>query len=691
MGSINNKGYIRSNVNQYPTPDIDTSLTFQSIQGNTIDQLSVTLKADIGSVVTINFGDGRGNLSVLSDGHDNTYVSIYSQNNTSYNVVLSGHLFGLTKFAIESEPTVSLYIDDFKTNNVGLKTLDLKGMTGSITGSVDNLPPSLIYLRLDSVGNLLTGSIDNLSKSLYFSYLISHPLIIGSLNNLSQYLAILSVVDCPSIGGNINGFGEDMRVIYLKNLAETITGTLESLPNKRMKTLVLQNLGTGISGNINSLLNTEKIYYGGLSYIVISPTNSTNSFTGSLTTFNTNQSMLPDAEVYPSSAYWAAIYRLEFVNLGENVTGQLDSIRPILPLNKSIPYMTYLIPDIAAESGIIIKNSGTMTYEGGALPIFGSVPVTIWCGLGTAQLDAFIIEFASKSTTAINYDKFDLSGNNEGHSVASNSAITKMGGEYRNVFLNDEVGTINFDINLGFTATALTNSIILNFNRRFKKVGIDWGDGVIDYVSTTLNQEISHTYATTGVKNVVIKNALGLQYLLFKNMPTVTGNLNNFEGCDYIEYFRIASGNMTGELASVASNVTQTIYCNGNIGASATANIDLIGSKAQNLKSLYLAFLTAGITTGNISSLPTGLTSMTLYDLGSGINITTGAMPAWSGLTATLHCNHSSEDVDGFLNAWALTAGVGTKTINIQRMRTSASDAAVITLNSKGKTINTAN
>jgi hypothetical protein len=65
-------------------------------------------------------------------------------------------------------------------------------------------------------------------------------------------------------------------------------------------------------------------------------------------------------------------------------------------------------------------------------------------------------------------------------------------------------------------------------------------------------------------------------------------------------------------------------------------------------------------------------------------------MPAWAATTITIQSGYSTAAVDGFLNAWAPTAGTGTKTINLagaNQPRSSASDAAVTILNGKGKTI----
>jgi hypothetical protein len=88
---------------------------------------------------------------------------------------------------------------------------------------------------------------------------------------------------------------------------------------------------------------------------------------------------------------------------------------------------------------------------------------------------------------------------------------------------------------------------------------------------------------------------------------------------------------------------------------------------------------------------------LALYNLGTNIDITTGTMKAWAAATITITSGYTTASIDGFLNAWAITAGAGTKTINLagvgagiaNQARSSASDAAVTTLTGLGKTIQT--
>ena len=115
----------------------------------------------------------------------------------------------------------------------------------------------------------------------------------------------------------------------------------------------------------------------------------------------------------------------------------------------------------------------------------------------------------------------------------------------------------------------------------------------------------------------------------------------------------------------------------------------------SSLRTVFIDALASGasldIGGAKVSDLPTGLTTLTIQGVITNLDITTGTMKAWAGTTITMTNQNASADVDSFLIAWAATAGAGTKTITLKRARTSASDAAVATLNGLGKTINTSN
>jgi uncharacterized protein YjbI with pentapeptide repeats len=146
---------------------------------------------------------------------------------------------------------------------------------------------------------------------------------------------------------------------------------------------------------------------------------------------------------------------------------------------------------------------------------------------------------------------------------------------------------------------------------------------------------------------------------------------------------RVRSSDFAGMSSTLA---TWTLYGDGGI-----YDIDLSDfALFAQLRYFYMngSGHPFAVAAGKLSDLPTTLDTIYTMDI-TGLDITTGTMKAWATTTITLSNAHPSADVDAFLNAWAEPAGTGTKTITITRSRTAASDAAVATLNGKGKTINT--
>ena len=87
-------------LNQYPNTNIQTTFTFQSVQPATINQVELTLKADVNASIKLNFGAGGADIDLVANGHDETYTSVYSGINTTYDITLTGVLFALLNFLI---------------------------------------------------------------------------------------------------------------------------------------------------------------------------------------------------------------------------------------------------------------------------------------------------------------------------------------------------------------------------------------------------------------------------------------------------------------------------------------------------------------------------------------------------------------------------------------------------------------
>ena len=245
-----------------------------------------------------------------------------------------------------------------------------------------------------------------------------------------------------------------------------------------------------------------------------------------------------------------------------------------------------------------------------------------------------------------------------------------------------------------------------------KKFKVDWGDGTQSEITLTVSdQRIAKTYANAGTYKLRITgwesvtrlslrgwNAgamslqslpSGLTYLLLWDLgANITGSLDNLpSGLTSLNLWAIGA-NITGSLDNLPSGLTylDLQYLGSNITGS-------ISNLPSGLTVLRIGGLGTNIT-GTLSNLSSLLTMITLVDIGNNIDITSGTMKAWANTLISIKpqsgYGYTTAQIDGFLNAWAPVAGTGTQTIDLRganQPRSSASDAAVATLVSKGKTI----
>jgi len=97
--------------------------------------------------------------------------------------------------------------------------------------------------------------------------------------------------------------------------------------------------------------------------------------------------------------------------------------------------------------------------------------------------------------------------------------------------------------------------------------------------------------------------------------------------------------------------------------------------------------LTANI---DITDFPADITTTILLKILKNVDIdyTSGSLPAWSTTAITINTELTTTELDAFLNQYAIDAGTGEATLNFSdATRSEDSDAAVVTLNGKEKTI----
>ncbi len=207
-----------------------------------------------------------------------------------------------------------------------------------------------------------------------------------------------------------------------------------------------------------------------------------------------------------------------------------------------------------------------------------------------------------------------------------------------------------------FTVTASTNSFVFASGSNFQVAGttgkilsIDWGDGTttnLTFIAPNTMQSITKTYANAGTYNVKITGWKEVRQLSMSNLTGLTYNLNN-------------------------------------------------NPLPSGLTYLYLYNLGTSITGGTLNNF-VAVNANTLYFSlsGNAVDITTGLTRAWNNCNITITpqtgYGYTTAQIDSFLINYDAVAGTGSKTIDLRganQPRSSASDAAVSSLISKGRTI----
>lgn len=255
-------------------------------------------------------------------------------------------------------------------------------------------------------------------------------------------------------------------------------------------------------------------------------------------------------------------------------------------------------------------------------------------------------------------------------------------------------------------------------------ITVFWGDGTYTgLMGTGSNQAATSSYTTNNTTyNIVVKGDLGgVIYLYFVDGVTFA-NITSSEVKKFrnLQILRLYNCGTTGHHIYSSDLVNLplkhlTIYFAGTGHLINTAHLvgksldyfRLVNAGSSNIINTahfigmpltYWELNNSGTNnTGQISDLPTELTDLRVLAAGQGISITSGTMKAWASTEMRLQSAYNTASVDGFLNAWATVAGSGTKTIYLagtgagiaNEPRSSASDAAVVTLKALGKTIQT--
>lgn len=254
-------------------------------------------------------------------------------------------------------------------------------------------------------------------------------------------------------------------------------------------------------------------------------------------------------------------------------------------------------------------------------------------------------------------------------------------------------------------------------------ITIFWGDGTfLGLKGTGENQAANSNYTTANTTyNISITGDLsGVRYLYFVDETTLdnitSAQIKKFKKLEILRLYNcgtthsIYSSDLAGlplkhftiYYAGTGHNINSYDFIGKSLDyfrlVNAGTNNTINTAHFVGMPLTYFEINNSGTNnTGKISDLPTGLTDLRVIASGQGISISSGAMKAWASTEIRLLSAYSTTSVDGFLNAWAPVAGSGTKMIYLagsgdgiaNQPRSSASDAAVTTLQGLGKTIQT--
>lgn len=178
-----------------------------------------------------------------------------------------------------------------------------------------------------------------------------------------------------------------------------------------------------------------------------------------------------------------------------------------------------------------------------------------------------------------------------------------------------------------------------------------------------------------------LKNLI-LLYLIEINSPNVTGDISSLQNITDLNVFSINSTAITGDI-SVLQKMSKLSSINLD-------NTQVSGdvSSFNNLSSLNYLYCRAKFVTGEISLLPANLKTLTAKK--EALFTWKGTRPSASSIIS-LDGVRLGSDVDSMLNNMAnctdIISSSSSKIIRVIGTKTSASDAAVATLQSKGYTV----
>lgn len=182
-----------------------------------------------------------------------------------------------------------------------------------------------------------------------------------------------------------------------------------------------------------------------------------------------------------------------------------------------------------------------------------------------------------------------------------------------------------------------------------------------------------------------------IRYWFTQSTGTLTGSFNSlFSNCQALTNFwmQFVGSSLTATSDAQPSSTLRSFTLLPAAPTLSACAFDI--SKFSAVGGIFMQNLSG--CTGNIESLTGSISTLTLRDIGSGVIYNGGALQTFT-FAITFRTGWNTAMVDAFLNAYALVAVSGAFTIDLRspnQARSSASDAAVATLQGLGRTVLTA-
>jgi len=655
-------------------PNVKLNINF------TDTQFVIKLKLKIGNSILLSWGDGS---SENIDGQGDTLITKISNYNSpavylftihgdklsyidiSGQAFVSGNISEWNKYTTLREPLVSFQLDDGYVQDYST-VLSLFKTKGQVACS------AIITSSIGQTGKLTQAQILDLQSEGWeiLSHTVNHP----DLTTVSAEVLTSELADS-------------------KTYLESIGCVVESVVYPQ--------------GKYNAAVEAETLLHYRAGYRSVSYFPTTRGFVtypvnlASLERCNTGDNQLSIWETAVDECF--NTYRnaaLVFYNHGFyidlNLVGQL--LDYIISKGLTLKTSKQILDRIDTYNEIDLLLSGTgITFD--TLSNWTSADKTI--DLSDLGWDSTMVD---RALNALSYDchgcTISLDGTNQARTSNSDAAIIK---------LNQNGNTVNVNngyLTLESIQVATIDQIALTYKiDSGKNIYINWGEGdSILLTADGTNKTITSQY-TTANKSYVITIFGEIEYLRtfqLGNEYTLKISVTQFKKCTRLNTLSIAGTNSTiGDISELVSLTNLQDNAANNIGGAITNLIELLSISVQGTNTLsgsingltkatFVLLAGNNTVTGNIENLNTACTYIVIQSTGNTVVYGGGATKAWANTNITISSRWTTIMVDAFLNAYALTAGAGTKTIDLSgnnSPRSSASDAAVTTLQGLGKTI----